>query len=472
MRNKIIDLDDYDFNRHQNDKHKIVHCHGVFDILHAGHLAYFESAKEHGDILVVTITSDRYVNKGPGRPVFTEDIRARMLAALEMVDFVAISDYPTATRVIEKLKPDFYVKGPDYADRTKDITGEIYNEEKAVEKGGGKLVFTKDETFSSSTLANRFFVNWTEPQQVMINRAKELGGLDKITEVLDHMSDLQISVIGEPITDIYRFCEPQNISSKSPSVSAKFLYEEKYDGGSTAIAKHVRTFVNKVSICYPSIAKVPKKIRYIAIDKSQRIFEVTDTESDLWVNENPAGFIKEIKGQAKDSDMAILADFGHGLFEGDVLDAAQNLETFIALNVQTNSSNSGFNPFTKHKHFNYLSLDTKELRVAYHDRISSPLHLLARARQETPGKVSLTAGSNGAYFEDYYSPAFADQVIDATGAGDAYFAITALLVRVNCHPELIPFIGCVFAGLKAKIIGNKSAVTRAQLLKALTGILK
>lgn len=474
MQNKIIPFEGLSDTRlvASSCQEKIVHAHGVFDILHAGHLAYFQSAKKFGDVLVVTITSDKYVNKGPGRPVFTQDIRARMLAALEVVDFVSISDYPTATQVIEKLKPDYYVKGPDYRDKTKDITKEIYNEEMAVEKAGGKLVFTDDETFSSSTLANRFFVKWSDQQQVIINRIKELGGLEKINQILDQIADLRVTVIGEPIIDIYRFVEPENISSKSPSVSAKFLYEESYEGGATAIVKHIRSFVAAASLCYPFGFKDPKKIRYIAVDKSQRIFEVTETETDLWVNKDSQEFLKIMKYYSGNNDVTILADFGHGLFEGEILKAAGELNSFVALNVQTNSSNAGFNPFTKHKSFDYLSLDTRELRVAYHDRQSSPVDLMNRARKDTGVHVSLTAGSNGAYFNDHFSPAFADQVIDATGAGDAYFAITSLLVKVGAPSEMIPFLGNVFAGLKTKIIGNKSAVTKAQFVKALEGILK
>jgi len=116
---------------------KIAHCHGVFDVLHAGHLAYLQSAKKFGDLLVVTITADKFVNKGPGRPYFNGVIRSNMLAALEIVDFVAISNYPTAVDLINVVKPDFYVKGPDYRDMTKDPTGAIYLEETAVQKYGG-----------------------------------------------------------------------------------------------------------------------------------------------------------------------------------------------------------------------------------------------------------------------------------------------------------------------------------------------
>lgn len=459
-----------------NDEIKIVLCHGVFDVIHAGHLAYFEAAKKHGHKLVVSITSDRFVNKGPGRPYFSEKIRAHMIANLEIVDQVVISDAPTCTQVLRNLKPDFYVKGPDYKDKTKDVTGEIYNEEREVEAWGGRLVFTDTETFSSSTLINKFFASWSEDQQKTIDRIKFMGGLKLINSYLDKISKLKVALIGEPIIDTYRFCKPQNLSSKSPSISAEFLYEENYEGGTTAIAKHLSSFVNCVFM--PEVVKkIPQKIRYIENDKLQRIFELTIIDNKIWDTENPKDFINEFDQGFNSCDMAILADFGHGLFEGRVLEYCKTIEKFVALNVQTNSSNYGFNPFTKHNNYDYLSLDVREAQIAFHDRNSSPNELFEKVHARNPrGSASLTLGKNGALYqkenETCFAPSFADNVIDATGAGDAYFAITSLFVKVGAHPFVIPFVGNVFAGLKTKIIGNKSAVSKAQFIKAVEAILK
>ncbi|MGE4130968.1 MAG: adenylyltransferase/cytidyltransferase family protein, partial [Bdellovibrionales bacterium] len=239
---KIISFEELAQVRERFPGKKIVQCHGVYDVLHAGHLAYFRSAKEFGDMLVVTLTSDPHVNKGPGRPYFTDKVRASMIAALEDVDLVAISDFPTAVPSIEQLKPHFYIKGPDYRDKSKDVTGGIYQEESAVQRHGGKLEFTEDETHSSSSLLNKFFINWTEDQTKTIAKVHELGGETKIEEMLDKVAEQKILIVGEPIVDTYRFCMPENISSKSPSISAKFLYEENYAGGSLANANHLADF--------------------------------------------------------------------------------------------------------------------------------------------------------------------------------------------------------------------------------------
>ena len=87
MNNKIKSLDNIANEISKLKKsNKIIHCHGVFDLLHIGHIKYFQKAKSFGDILVVTITPDHHVQKGPGRPAFKEKHRAEGIAALDVVD--------------------------------------------------------------------------------------------------------------------------------------------------------------------------------------------------------------------------------------------------------------------------------------------------------------------------------------------------------------------------------------------------
>ena len=136
---------------------RIVLCHGAFDLLHAGHIRYLKSACDEGDVLMVTVTADEFVNKGPGRPVFSQDLRVENLGYLNFVDFVAVNTAPTAVELLSEIKPHAYVKGPDYKNMEDDLTGNIYAEKKAVEAHGGKIVFTEDITCSSTTLLNEHF---------------------------------------------------------------------------------------------------------------------------------------------------------------------------------------------------------------------------------------------------------------------------------------------------------------------------
>ena len=111
----------------------VVQAHGTFDLLHLGHVRHLESARKVGDALIVTVTADRFVNKGPGRPLFSAELRAEMLATLEYVDWVAINDAADAVSAIECIRPIVCIKGQDYQNPQGDITGKIMLERGAVE---------------------------------------------------------------------------------------------------------------------------------------------------------------------------------------------------------------------------------------------------------------------------------------------------------------------------------------------------
>ena len=134
---------------------KIVHCHGCFDFMHPGHIKYFQAAKKMGDVLVVTVTPDIYVDKGPGRPVFNQDLRAESIAALECVDYVAINKWPTAEETLRLLRPDIYVKGQEF-EKLKDKTGKIQREHEVVKEIGAELRFTQEIVFSSTQLIEKY----------------------------------------------------------------------------------------------------------------------------------------------------------------------------------------------------------------------------------------------------------------------------------------------------------------------------
>jgi len=132
----------------------IVLCHGCFDILHIGHVRHFQAAKNRGDILIVSVTADRYINKGPARPVFSQELRMEFIAHLEIVDYVILSKSPSAIEIIKTIKPDIFAKGNDYRSRTKNTNPNIFIEEKVLNELGGKLIYTDEITSSSTDLLN------------------------------------------------------------------------------------------------------------------------------------------------------------------------------------------------------------------------------------------------------------------------------------------------------------------------------
>jgi len=155
---KILNLDELAerINLLRTKDKEIVHCHGCFDLIHPGHIKYFQASKEMGDILVVTVTPDVYVDKGPGRPVFNESLRVDSIAALECVDYVAINKWPTAEKTLLLLRPDIYVKGQEF-ENLDDKTGKLQKEYEVIKEIGAELRFTHEIVFSSSKLLKDYF---------------------------------------------------------------------------------------------------------------------------------------------------------------------------------------------------------------------------------------------------------------------------------------------------------------------------
>jgi rfaE bifunctional protein nucleotidyltransferase chain/domain len=116
---------------------RLVVTNGCFDLLHVGHVTYLETARHHGDALLVGLNGDESVRqlKGPGRPIAPENDRAAVLGALESVDGVCIFAELTATRFLAAAQPDVYVKGGDY---TLDTINQ--EERRVVERAGGSIV--------------------------------------------------------------------------------------------------------------------------------------------------------------------------------------------------------------------------------------------------------------------------------------------------------------------------------------------
>ena len=156
---KIVNKHDFVEIRRKikSENKKIVLCHGVFDLLHPGHIQHFQEAKTQGDILVVSVTDSQYVRKGPGRPYFNNEQRLRSLEAIECIDYVILSSEYTVNDIVKIVQPDLYVKGAEYQIAEKDITGKISEEIELVRKYGGDIYFTNGEVFSSTKLINKVF---------------------------------------------------------------------------------------------------------------------------------------------------------------------------------------------------------------------------------------------------------------------------------------------------------------------------
>lgn len=182
--------------RKSNRDNKIALCHGVFDLVHPGHLEHLKQAKKLGNILVVSITADTFVNKGPNRPYFKQDIRASFLAALEIVNYVFVVNSASALDAINVVKPDFYVKGPDYRNLNDDITGKIEVEKTAVESLGGEMVFTDGFTSSSTRLINSALAPKDDEVGIWVRKFKKEYSTAEVHSWIDKLANVEVAILG------------------------------------------------------------------------------------------------------------------------------------------------------------------------------------------------------------------------------------------------------------------------------------
>ena len=482
---------------------RLVLTHGCFDLLHIGHIRYLEAARQMGDVLVVTLSPDEYVDKGPARPVFNTQLRAEALASLQSVDLVAVNDRPTVVELLGALRPDIYVKGSDFAKRD-DPTGKLQEEAVACEKLGIELRFTEDIVFSSSNLINRFFSSYPEELQEYLNLFRSRHPLPEIVKVLDAMADLSVCVAGDAILDEYCYCSTLGASSKSATLSVIRADTDLYAGGVMAIANHLAGFAREVHMftvlgenesgeefissallpCvrphyfYLPAAPTTKKTRFVEGYSMTKLLEIYYMKDVHLPEERDALFRDRILKTGVRADLTLAADFGHGALSPATREALCSTDVFLAVNTQSNAGNKMMHTISRYTRADYVSITELELRLDLRDTAGHVRTLLpeaarrlqARVFMATRGKKGCCLGlPNGAFVE---VPAFTVKVVDAVGAGDALFAVSSLAARAGADTEVIGFLGSMAGALATQSMGNANSVTRQALEKAVTAALK
>jgi len=481
----------------------VIHCHGGFDLLHIGHIKYFQEAKSMGDLLIVTITPDLYLNKGPGRPAFNEKHRAEAIAALDVVDYVAINKWPTAIETIKLLKPNLYVKGPDYKDYKNDVTGNISLEEDAVKSVGGEIAFTTDITFSSSSLINEQISNLSEGQKKFLNKLKSEFSFKKITEYIDRLTKLRVLLVGEAIIDEYVFCDTIGKSGKEPVLINQKISAEKYSGGIMAVANQVSDFCKKgkilsylgdrddqnqfikknlksnIDIDYVIKSNSPTilKTRFIDNYTNIKTLGVYDINDNLLNKKEETELYKKIEDCIRDYDVVIVADYGHGLISPKIVNILEEGSKFLAVNTQINSFNIGYHTISKYKKANYVCVHEGELRHDYRNRSDKIEYLIRNLSDRIKSDfILVTQGTVGSLAFDNRNftscPAYATEVVDRIGAGDTLLAITSLCFAAGIPKDLTLFIGNLAAAEMISSIGTGMKLNKINLLKSIESLLK
>lgn len=216
----------------------VVLCHGTFDLIHTGHIRYLQRAKQEGDVLMLTVTGDAYVNKGPGRPVFNEQLRAENLAALACVDFVAINHAVTAVEALHHIRPNVYAKGSDYRSHGDDVTGNIVREKEAVEAHGGRIFYTDEITFSSTHLLNEHFGVFPPETHEYLHAFRTHWSDKDVRRMIRSVSGQRVLVVGDAIIDQYHYAVPLGQTGKDNILAVRYESEEQFAGGAIAVANH------------------------------------------------------------------------------------------------------------------------------------------------------------------------------------------------------------------------------------------
>lgn len=272
-------------------------------------------------------------------------------------------------------------------------------------------------------------------------------------ELLSHASTKKVLFCGERIIDVYHYVHPLGKPTKDAIVAVQHERTEEFDGGVIAAAAHARDFAGQVDICYGGIEI--RKCRYVESKHFRKLFEVYDVYG---------GHEAELP-MLGDYDAVIVTDYGHGFVTPKFLESLRYCN-YLAVNVQTNSGNYGFNLATKYGWCDYLCVDEPEARLATQNRLGpiedSLLALASRAEQ-----VVITLGKAGAIGYSVREgicrvPAFTDSVVDTIGAGDAFFAITALVAEHSGLGSLLR-IGNAAGAIKSGIIGHSRSVTKNEL---------
>ena len=481
---------------------KIGLIHGVFDVIHYGHIKYFEEAKKNVDYLIVSITDDKYVHKGPGKPIFNTLKRSEVLKSIKDIDEVIISNYPTAIQNIKLIKPDYYIKGRDYKNLSDDLSKNIILEKKEVEKYKGKILFTNSELHSSSSIINKNFDFITEEAKKFINKFlfKDLGL--EFKKLINILSEKKVLIIGDPILDIIKNSIPSGKSNKNNIIATRLIGEELNFGGTLLILNFLSQFYKKIDFVFVgnkkefffiknrlnkniniyhliSDNKIIKKNRYVDSYTSERFFQSNENEELKIKKKIENKIINFLNKKISRYDQVLFYDFGY-------IFSFKKMQTFLlkhnknlVVNCQSNSYNFGYNLANKYKKSLILSMDEPEFRLVVQDKHTEIKKLISKNISifQNHKIAIITHGRFGCYViykkKIHFIPSILNQRLDTTGAGDIFLSMFAyLFLNSKFTINQISIISHVAAGIHSNQLGNRFNLDKKHIFNVLSSVLK
>lgn len=503
---KILDLSDLAARSRQlrAEGKCVVLCHGTFDLMHTGHIRYLQRAKQEGDVLLVTITADAFVNKGPGRPVFNEHLRAESLAALGCVDFVAINHAVSAVEALDEIQPSIYAKGSDYRSHSEDVTGNIAREQAAVEAHGGHVFYTDEITFSSSNLLNSHFDVFPPEVKDFLREFRDDCSEKDVREMIASLGDLKVLVVGDAIIDQYHYTTPLGQTGKGAFLAVRYDSEEQFAGGSIAVANHIAGFAGNVTLLtglgrvdshetfirdkllpnvepvfvqFPDAPTVTKR-RFVDADLA-KFFEVYFYKENAVSGDLEEEICQWLEKNIEAYDAVVVPDFGNGFVTSAMIEIFSRKAKFLAVNTQINSGNRGYHVINRYPRADFVSLNEPEIRLAAHNRSDSLETVVGQVGERVKAKqLAVTRGTKGVMMYDrnaktfHQVPALATRVIDRIGAGDAFLSIAGLCVAKGLDAKVAAFVGSVAAAMDVQIVCNREPINPVGLNKYVSTLLK
>lgn len=482
----------------------VVQSHGIYDIIHPGIIKHLNEARKQGDVLIVTVVKDEDVRRGPGRPIFAEELRVENVASLDQVDYTCLVDDEISFECVKKIKPDIFAKGQAYKERDRKIHERIFEEEKELYFGKSSIYETSGFSFSSSHLINNFLQIYPEETKYFLREFLKRYTFQEIFEHLNSFKDLKVLIIGDGIIDEYCYCESMSRSAKTPIVVNKYLTHEVFAGAAFIIANHIAGLCNEVQLVtllgredsredfilnslkpnirtkffYRDDGPTIVKRRYINQYNNQKLFEVNYI-NDAYINKNcESEIISHLKSVLPQYDVVLVSDFGHGFITKNIIDSIEGSSKTFAVNTQTNAANAGYNLITKYKNPNFVCLDEAEARLAVQEKFADIEDVAKKIMNTVRAEyLIITMGKKGSIGIDNRgivcrTPILSTKVIDTVGAGDAFFAFTAPCFAKGMPLDFVSFIGNAVGALAVQIVGNKKPVEKYELLEFVHSILK
>ncbi|MFQ5734607.1 MAG: PfkB family carbohydrate kinase, partial [Planctomycetaceae bacterium] len=442
---------------------RIVHCHGVFDLLHIGHIRYLQKARRLGDLLVVTVTPDRFVNKGPHRPVFHESLRRDGVAALECVDYVALNEWPTAVEAIKRLRPVVYAKGAEFLDHKRP---ELRREERAVGEVGGRVEFIDEVTSSSSSLINTYLAPVPPEVERYLAEFRGRHSDEDVFGYLEAARKLKVLVVGEAVVDEYAYCSVIGQSMKSPTVAAKFESLDRFAGGAVAVANHVAGFCDGVDVFamlgevdsreewlrgelrenvsptfhYKRAAPTIVKRRYHESYFESTVFAVHVYDDVPMDDDEQSAVGRALETTCGDYDLVIVADYGHGFLTETAIRALDGRSRYLAVATQADPANFGLHTISRYPRADYVCISRQDLELECRRpsgdartmlrEVHAKLH--ARIATVTLGKSGCLCYARESGFDE--AAGLGTHVVDRIGAGEAFYSIASLCAAIDAPP--------------------------------------